>query len=304
MSRLLYIIIGVALFVVACKPQVPADVIQPDDMEDLLVDYHLARAMAFQDDIPGEERDFHQQLFIEEAFRKHGVSKADFDSSMIYYLSRAEVLDRMYRRVNERLDKKALALGASEGEIGRFASLSASGDTADIWKERRSLMLTPLPPANRWEFEVEVDTTFRQGDTFLLQFVSDFVFQSGTKSGAIVLSMAYEGDTIITRSTHFSSSGINQLRVDNSNDLSVKRIRGFFYLGDAESKSTLLRLLFLNNIQFIRFHHAKSIELPQKISTDSIVTADSAGRTDSASASHRDSKGPRDKLLPVDQRTP
>lgn len=34
------------LLMVACKPQVPSDYLQPGEMEDILYDYHLAQAMA------------------------------------------------------------------------------------------------------------------------------------------------------------------------------------------------------------------------------------------------------------------
>ena len=46
----------------ACKPGTPSEFIQPDDMEDILVDYHLARAMAEQDGGPYEETNYRQAL--------------------------------------------------------------------------------------------------------------------------------------------------------------------------------------------------------------------------------------------------
>ena len=38
--------IALLLMVIGCKPTVPSEYIQPDDMEDILYDYHLAEAMA------------------------------------------------------------------------------------------------------------------------------------------------------------------------------------------------------------------------------------------------------------------
>ena len=32
----------------ACSPKVPSEYIQPDDMEDILYDYHVAQAMAIE----------------------------------------------------------------------------------------------------------------------------------------------------------------------------------------------------------------------------------------------------------------
>ena len=254
MNRLIYIIIGVVILTVSCKPQVPKGVIQPDKMEDVLVDYHLAKAMATQNYDPSVDRDYRQQLYIAAVFRKHGITQADFDSSMIYYYSRADKLSKMYRRVSDRLDKKALSLGATEGAIGRYASLNSNGDTANIWTGNLNFLLSPIPPRNRVDFEIEVDSTFRKGDTFLLQFYSDYVYQSGMKEGMVLMSIDYEGDTIVSRFTHFTVSGINQLRFEGLADLMPKRLRGFFYLGGGNTATTTLRLLYLRQVQLIRFH--------------------------------------------------
>ena len=289
------------MLAVSCKPQVPDDVIKPDDMEDILVDYHLARALAFQDDGSYDDRGYLQHLYLEAVYKKHGVTEAEFDSSMVYYYSRADVLAKMYKRVSERIDKQALAMGASESEIARYSSLNANGDTANIWADHFSAMLTPLPPYNLLKFEIEVDTAFRQGDTFLLQFVSDFFYQSGAKNATALLSMTYEGDTVVTRSTRFSSSGVNQLRAEGLKDLSLKRLRGFFYLHNEDKHTTVQRLLFLNNIQLIRFHqpNAKK-EKPVVDAPDSIAVADSARRAGFTPASSGDSTRESRMLLSPD----
>ena len=50
----------VLMLVVACKPTVPSEYIQPGDMEDILYDYHLALAMSRQ--TGGDEVDFKRSL--------------------------------------------------------------------------------------------------------------------------------------------------------------------------------------------------------------------------------------------------
>ena len=56
---------GFVALLVGCKPGTPSEYIQPDDMEDILVDYHMARAMAEQADGPFEERSYRQALYVE-----------------------------------------------------------------------------------------------------------------------------------------------------------------------------------------------------------------------------------------------
>ena len=203
----------------ACKPGTPSEFIQPDDMEDILVDYHLARAMAEQDGGPYEETNYRQALYIEAVLQKYGYTKSEFDSSLVYYYKRADRFVDIYEHVAERLEEQALLLGATEGEIGKYASLNANGDTANIWSDRTSLAMMPLPPYNRWDFKVAVDSIFKMGDSFLMQ-----------KDGK----------------RHKKPYGKNRNRAEG--------IKGFFYLGDGSHRTTTTRLLFLSNIQFIRFH--------------------------------------------------
>lgn len=290
MNRLIYIL-GVVALLVSCKPTVPDGVIEQGDMEDILVDYHLARAMAQVGDGPERERRYNELLYTEEVFRKHGVTKADFDSSLVYYYGHGNRFGLMYEAVSERLDKQALAFGATEGEIGKYASLKATGDTANVWVERTTAFLTPVAPFNRLEFEMEIDSTYQTGDSFLMQFVSDYIYQSGTKDGILVLSLTFENDSTITRTNRFPSSGINSLRVEGLRDVALSRLRGFFYLNGDHEHSSSMRLLFLSNIQLIRFHNTDNKndvkhEEPtlQKDSVESVATAE---RSDSDSASHR-----------------
>ena len=284
----------------ACKPGTPKQYIQPGDMEDLLVDFYTMRAYA-QEESSLEDRDYKKALYTEMVFRKHGVTKADFDSSMVYYYSRSERFATIYQHVIERLDRQAVALGASEGEIGKYLSANASGDTANIWVDRTTMALLPVPPRNRYEFEIDVDSTFRKGDKFMIQVMSDYYFQSGSKNGIVVLTANFEGDTAVTRSTYFSSSGLNQLRLESLKDHKMKRLRGFFYLGLSGQPSTTTRLLFLSNIQLIRFHQPDETN---KVQTDSIQT-DSleriADRTQSATeaASSGDSVGRSSQILSI-----
>ena len=62
----------------ACKPKVPSQVIQPDDMEEVLYDYYLAHGMSIK---PGEEGDrYNREYYHRLALKKHGYTQADFDS--------------------------------------------------------------------------------------------------------------------------------------------------------------------------------------------------------------------------------
>ena len=63
-----------------CRPERPGYVLSEDKMEDILYDYHVAQAMA-----ENEEGDVarHRYLMAQTVFEKHGVTQEVFDSSMV-----------------------------------------------------------------------------------------------------------------------------------------------------------------------------------------------------------------------------
>ncbi|MBQ9357269.1 MAG: DUF4296 domain-containing protein [Prevotella sp.] len=282
----------------ACKPGTPKQYIQPDDMEDILVDYHLAKAMALEGGMPQYDRNYSQSLLTAAVLAKHGVTQAEFDSSLVYYYTRSDRFDPIYKRVAERLEEIALSQGASEGDIGKYANFNATGDTANIWPDRTTALMLPAPPYNIWQFNIEADTTFRRGDRLMMQFMSDYMFQAGTKAGVVYLAVTYE-DTVVSRNLHFSVSGLSQLRVPELADRMPKSIKGFFYLGQGSEQVAAARLLFLSNVQLIRFHtqHDDEETMPQ----DSIPSDSVGGRQVPDTVSGGDSLRAGPRLLPADR---
>jgi len=258
--HLLFICIVAAALLAACTPSVPSQYIQPDDMEDLLVDIHLAQSMAQEgtDTLP---TDYKENLYFAAALAKHGVTKAQFDSSLTYYYIRADRFSDMYKHVAKRLSEQALAQGATEGEVNRFASMLNSSDTTDVWRGQFSAMLIPYPPYNRFDFEQKADTSFREGDSFMFIANTGYIYQSGSRSVQACLVMKYDNDSIISRTASFSSSGINQLRMPRNGDHQVKEIWGYIYMAPEREYSPSLKLMLVKDMQLIKFRNKKD-EMP------------------------------------------
>lgn len=294
----LYYIIGVffLLLFASCKPTTPEQYIQPDDMEDILVDYYLAMAMAGE----SNERVYNQEYYLESVLAKHGVTREEYDSSMVYYYTRADRSVKLYTQVAERLEDQALSLGATESEIGKYSSLNAEGDTANIWKEKTMMVMRPTPPYNRFDFTITADSTFQRGDSFLMQFMADFMFQDGAKNALVYIAVDYP-DTTITFQHRYSYAGLNQMHVETRDTVDFQQIRGFFYVGGANEQTTTLRLIFISNLQFIRFH--KEHHEPEPSATDSVASVDSIQRTVSATNGSRTAFRSGRKLLSLVRRT-
>lgn len=245
-----------ATFLISCKPTVPEQYIQPDELENILYDYYITQALANQ----GHKYDnvsFNKNLYYNAILKKYGITEAEFDSSMVYYYANADRLYDIYVKLSRRLSNEAIGLGASVGDMNKFSQLDADGDTADIWNEASNMVLMPIPPYNKFSFTIKADSTFMQGDSFLFNFMNDFMFQAGTKDAVIYIAMHYKNDSVSTHVNRIGVSGISQLRIPGNANDEIESINGFIYLNRGNDDSRTLKLMFISRIQFIRFHADK-----------------------------------------------
>ncbi len=236
----------------ACTPQVPSRYIQPDEMEDILYDYHLTQAIAERGQ-DRKTRNFNQSLYYYAVLEKHGISEAEFDSSLVYYYTYTNRLDKIYGSVYKRLEDEAMRLGTTVGDINKYSQYSADGDTANVWNDVSMVTLMPEPPYNKFAFKIETDTTYKPADTFLFQFDADFLMENGSKEAVAYLVYKYENDSVMTYHNVVRRNGPTQLRVTSDSKMRLKEIFGFIYFGYG-SRSDGLKILFADRIQLIRFH--------------------------------------------------
>lgn len=247
------VLLVVGLLLSACKPSVPTEIIQPDDMEDLLYDYYVAQ------NITGDSRDgndYRTKYNYGLVFKKYGVTEAEFDSSLVYYYNHLEDLYKIYEGVQARLSDEALELGASVGDVERYMKRSLSGDTMDIWTGHRHHLFFPQPPYNIFQFTQKADTACRANDSYMLTFGSSFLVQSGSRSATALLSVVYENDSVITKSISVPLSGTANLNIPECS-LRAKEFRGYFYMPKRQGADNVndMCLYLANHIQLMRFHH-------------------------------------------------
>jgi hypothetical protein len=247
------------LFLSACKPTVPKEYIQPDDMEDLLYDYYVAKGMP--SDPNSKETDYDHRYKINLVLKKYGLTQAELDSSLKYYYTNMEDLYKIYGNVQKRLSETALELGASSNEVERFTTQSLSGDTTEVWEGSRQMVLFPKPPYHIFRFSQKADSSYHQGDSFLMTFGNSFLVQSGSKNATVVLSVKYENDSIISHYTNISQMGTTTLRIPACN-LKAKELTGYVYMPKRQGvdNENDMCVLLLNHIQLVRFHHKTSEE--------------------------------------------
>ena len=301
----LSILLLISLFIVSCKPTVPREIIQPDEMAEILYDYHLADAMATEQE--SDNRAYDSRLYRLAALKKHGVTEADFDSSMVYYTRHADRLHSIYQKVAERMEKEATALGATISDLNRKAGVE--GEAMNVWPGEHSLVLMPLPLYDHVQYRVEADTAFHRGERFTLSFDTEFLFQEGSRNGIAQLVVRFKNDSVASRVMHISSHGHYDLEILDKGKRGVDAVEALFYIGTNQNATqTTLKLMMVDNIKLLKV----KMEEPKKDSTQVDNAANMQGdtlrnQTDSTAAAvvQDDERRPSDREpLPVPERRP
>lgn len=250
MRRLVYLLLVSSVYItslLSCKPKVPGKYIQPDDMEDILFDYHIAMGMITEN----QDDDKTKVMYEAAVLREHGVSKAEFDSSLVYYTRHADRFHTIYENLSKRFSEEAVSLGGYASDIKAFDV--NVGDTTNVWNTVSSLVLSPAEPYNVESFYIKADTTYHKGDRIVLFFTSNFIYQDGYKDGMAVLAVKYYNDSIATRTVRISESRRYDVSVNDDAHLGIKEIRGFFSLQKPQNATeSTMKLMFVDDIHLIR----------------------------------------------------
>lgn len=307
MKKLMICLVAVMalLFCVSsCKPSLPSGVLSKGKMTDILYDYHLALAMAHMDD----NGDKGQSLAYREAvLRKHDVTSAEFDSSMVYYMRHTELLEDVYKDLTDRYNNEITAMGGSAKEGGEFANLSATGDTANVWNLATSMVFMPVKPFNSTSFNIKVDSTFHKGDRLMLDFDAQFIYQDGMRNGVAMLAVQFGNDSIAQRTIMIQSTQHYSVELSDDDSLGIKSVKGYFMLmngdnGTGVSSQTTLKLMFLEHIKLIRMHPQKPVAAPA--GSSSSASSDSLRKDSASSASSSSGEKPGEQTFEMSSQKP
>lgn len=232
----------------ACQVKRPKTVLSDAKMENVLYDFHIAKALG--EDIPYGES-YKRVLYIESVYKKHGITQADFDTSMVWYARHPDVLTKVYEKVNQRLKSQRDGINHLIALRDNKPKESLSGDSIDVWIWQHVYELTGMPLDNKIAFILPVDTNFKDRDT--LKWTVRFRFNNGKPDSVLAPLMAmqilYDKDTIndllkikepITETLTLTADTFGK----------IKEVRGFIYYPMQKTVQSLL----VDQISLMRYH--------------------------------------------------
>ena len=248
-------IVGLA-FLTSCGKEIPDEIIQPKKMERVLYDYHLM--LSLSDNSKSTEREANKNYI----FQKHGITKADFDSSMVWYTRETKELMTIYENLNKRFKREyehtARLLESREDTDSRTF---ASGDTVDVWIKENLLWFTKAPLNNLQTFEIKADTTFREKDAFYWNMDYCFFAEGEAIMG---LNVVYENDSVIGMTKSVTQSGPQSIYLHTDSTFNIKTLNGFIYVPENQDEKPNI---LVHHISLTRYHLTESTD---SLSSDSI----------------------------------
>ena len=243
-------------FMTSCGKEIPSDIIQPLKMEKVLYDYHLS--MGVSSNMTNAEKEACKKF----VFQKHGISEAEFDSSMVWYTRESKELMSIYENLNKRFKREyehveRLLESREEANTRSFAS----GDTVDIWMKEDILWFTKAPLNNRLTFEIKADSTFHPRDAFNWNMNYYFMAEGEAIMG---LNVIYENDSVIGMTKSITESGSQSIYLHTDSAYNIKALNGFIYVPENQTKQPNI---LLHKIDLTRYHMPEPTD---SLSTDSV----------------------------------
>lgn len=264
------LVLFMTVVLTGCKPGIPGRYLQMDEMVDILYDYHVADGMVQTNfDSPDSVAMRAYRISI---LKNHGVTQADFDSSMVYYTRHTRLLQKVYDKIADRLDREAVERGGQAG----FTDLTENADTTNVWKRSTAFVLSPYLATNRMSFEIKADSSYHEGDRMVLDFDAQFLYQDGMCDALVVLAITYANDSVEYVNNSISTSSHYHMQIMNEGRLAIKSMRGFWMLSSDRamptSSATTFKLFIVSNVRLVKMHVTEPVKKPEdrNMSPDSL----------------------------------
>ena len=245
-------IIFSCLLLGGCKKGIPKDIIQPAKTEQLLYDYHMAKAMA--DELSYEEK-YKQPLYINYVLEKHHTTQAEFDSSMVWYTRHTDQLSKIYENINKRYKKEQETINHLIAIRDNKPKETQPGDSINVWYGNPLNMLTNYITSNKLKFDIPADTNFKQHDELVWKMRYTFLSNKHIPDTAVMaMYMRYENDSLIQVVKKVVRSGVDSLVLKSDSAYQMKELKGFIYYPGNDKKKVLL----IDNVTLMRYHHPQA----------------------------------------------
>lgn len=162
MKNIFHIIV---FFLISCssnqETKIPSDIIQPNKMSDVFLDIHLMQSHIAQERIIDPYVLDSVNAFYNAIYKKHNITKAQYDSSLVFYSQNVTILDSIYDNMYAELKNLELKMKDVKYNVPDIKYLS------------RKELLVALNQLEFKDYLIQDSVTFLQARDSLNKFVKN-----------------------------------------------------------------------------------------------------------------------------------
>ena len=255
-----FLCLTLACFVLmGCKPKRPKGILSESKMEKVMVDYHLAQGMA--EAAESGDVEAARYKYIQAVFKKHHITEAEFDSSLVYYFEHSEKFFEIYKNVSLKVQAQAEKFGVdARATQNQYSHLTNQGDTANIWTDHTNACIIPDKLHNIYQFVLTSDSTYQAGDAFIWHFHTQYITPGIDREAFAVLTLQYENDSVVSVTQHIRGNNNFDIKYTPSDPLdtvNLRKMNGFIFMPPLQPGENGMMVLLLQDLSMIRMHPEK-----------------------------------------------
>ncbi len=238
------------LLFAACS-KTPKGILSEKEMQAVELDIQLARAM-----ISVENKQFADSLqraeLFQSVFRKHGITQAVYDSSLIWYGRNLDIYMGIYDRILKDLNKRQNALGDVQASVAPVSTQ----DSVDIWPRRSFIRLEPQATFSGVTFDIRPETNYSSGSSFVLG-MSVWGIDHSMGNQPEIRICADQGDTTVIVNDKIREDGYHETVLKTVPTKRIKRVYGYIFLNNADA---YYHKIYLDDLTLMKYNYGR--ELP------------------------------------------
>jgi len=220
----LILVAGIMLLLSSCDGR-PKGVLSLNDMTDVLTEMHKTDASLNERGLAyGHYTD--KAPYYKFIFKKYGISKAQFDSSLVWYSKNPRIFGNMYDKVL--INLTTLQKDVKNGKYHAVDTLDLRKMSTFIWNKRPKYLLTKDSSRTHLNFEI-IDSNFMFGDVYVMKFLQRIAPEDSCKKPRVVFRINYENgktDSIYSKAYNDSLLRRYTIRFKAFRKLKIKSVSG------------------------------------------------------------------------------
>ena len=243
---------------IASCSRVPKHIISEQKMRVVLYDMLIAEAMVetMQDSFPTNDD---REPVFDAVFRKHRLTQADYDTSLIWYGKHMDLYMSIYKLVLRDVNAKINALG--EIKPSAISGDISAQDSVDVWIYPRNMIFKPERVFNAMTFDINPETFYSSGSSYIFE-VSVWGIPPELKHKPILHLSVVHADTIISVEKNITCDGYHEAVIHTKDTKQAQRIYGYIYMNDAEAE---YQSIYLHDIRLMKYNYdSKALTAPHK----------------------------------------